>query len=49
MGITEDLKIGIPRRENESVNLVWRIKVDAPVKVFLAEVVKEAGDRRTGA
>jgi hypothetical protein len=49
VGVTEDLEIGILRRENESINFVWGIKVDAPVKVPLAEVVKEAGGCRAGA
>jgi hypothetical protein len=40
--VTEDLGVGILRRKNESINFVWRIKVDAPVKVSLAEAVKEA-------
>lgn len=49
MGVTEDLKIGVRRCENESVNLVWRVKIDAPVEMSLAKVIKEAGDCGTGA
>ena len=47
MGVTEDRKIGFLRRENESINLVWRIEVDVPIEMLLAEVVEEVGDDGT--
>lgn len=49
MGVAEDRKIGFLRRENESINLVWRIEVNAPIEMLLAEMVEEAGDGGTRA
>jgi len=49
MSVTEDVKISILGRENEPINLVLRIKVDAPVEVSLAEVIQEARDCGAGA
>jgi hypothetical protein len=46
--IAEDWKIGILRSENELVNLAWRVEIDVPVEVSLAEVVQEDGDCGTG-
>ena len=47
--MTEDPEIGFLGCKNESINLVWRIEVNVPVDMSLAEIVEEVGDGRAGA